>query len=293
MDIGDEANLIDRERVKDTDSAMMDIIHEKKDGGVITWMRGYLYPYYGFPVISTVEAIASVKGMIPTIVKVCFTRSGKFFIGMAFFFRKTLTKFVNEGIDSFIAYAYRILKSKFINPKKFSKSVREIYRVMTLMAERERGEGMKIKISNLRDIICLVLENDNAYRLRLQDIMSEVDIKQIKLDKADKYYCKLREDYNFSNLTPTTMEEKTEQINERLVSRKLVVEQKFDKLVDEKNKIIEQSKQMQTRINEIDSEVLRLQGRFAEIKEESEHLEGIKKNEEKAKEIAEPKEIKK
>ena len=66
--------------------------------------------------------------------------------------------------------------------------VRELERVFNLMITAEDEPEMKKLIGQLRDGICMILEEDDAYRFRIQWFLEHLDIDKIKLSKSDKYY---------------------------------------------------------------------------------------------------------
>jgi len=66
--------------------------------------------------------------------------------------------------------------------------VREIARVFDLMIEAEDEPSMKKLMKQLRDPICMILEEDDAWRFRLQWYLEHLNMKKIKLSKSDKYY---------------------------------------------------------------------------------------------------------
>jgi hypothetical protein len=65
------------------------------------------------------------------------------------------------------------------------------------MIKREESEEMKKKWSRFRDVICLILEFDNAYRSRTQDFLSEINKKKVKLTKEDLWFARQSNDYSF------------------------------------------------------------------------------------------------
>jgi len=66
--------------------------------------------------------------------------------------------------------------------------VKEIYRVMTLIENAEITPDMKSEMHNMKKILCFFLQEDDSYRFRVQWILERLNMKKIKLSKADKYY---------------------------------------------------------------------------------------------------------
>lgn len=134
-----------------------------KEGGILTYLKGRKFPFPGFPHEKMVERMAFIKAMIPALVK---------------------------------GASYAIGKDR-IKPDKYCRFVREIYRLFNLLIEREKGNELKNFWAQMRDVICMILEFDNAYRFRMQDILSEINLDEVKPDENTKYYMDLHDDYDF------------------------------------------------------------------------------------------------
>ncbi len=185
-----------KETPKETgETALIEKIEFPKEGGVLMYMKGFKYPYRGFPFYEFVEKLDIIKKIL------------KGFLGRVHYHLRTNRRRIFTLIPSMwflkrIAFSllysfYRVIERFRIKPHRYCKAVREIYRVFNIMIEREKNPEMRDKIRQLRDFICMFLEFDNAYRFRLQDIIEEVNIDEIKLTKEDKLFCRLRKDYNF------------------------------------------------------------------------------------------------
>lgn len=166
-----------KRKAEEEDFAMIDMVYTPAEGGIHTWLRGFLYPFYGFPKQETVMTMTTIKKLIPEAFRLCFWLPIKIGIGfLVLIFRE---KFATRAIDAFINFAYPPIKRALAtqHPLKFKKSVREIYRAMNLTANEmpDKLFAWKVRLEKLRDIICMFLEYDNAYTLRLQDIIVELD----------------------------------------------------------------------------------------------------------------------
>ncbi len=291
------------------DYAIIDIVHPQKKG-ILTWLRGYRYPFPGFPIKDTVMTIATVKRIIPAALKYCFQKPIMFIFGLLYLFsKKTFIKLIHKALEAFINFAYPSIKKHFLNPNRMKKPVREIYRVLSIGAEREMRDSlglMKDKWEMGRDVLCMLLEYDNAYLLRLQDIANEINLEEIKLDAADWYYVKPRNDYDFGGRkkakkegNPISLGSPTKNFTKmddaqlkRFESRRAAIQGEFDKLNQEREGLMKQARQFQTRLDEIGTILLRLQGRFAEVAEEEGHYKQIQDTEKRfeAKELESDKE---
>lgn len=75
-----------------------------------------------------------------------------------------------------------------IPDEKLVPSVRELARVFDLLIEAEDEPDMKHLTKQFKDAICMVLNEDDAWRFRAQWAMEKLDVKKFKLNESDKYY---------------------------------------------------------------------------------------------------------
>lgn len=148
------------EKLKNNENFKVKVLPE---GGVETYIKGHKHPYPGFPTEERTSVLHSLKAVLPMAIKV-----------------------VYKGM----------LKSKknviIKDPKHYSKAVREIYRLFDVLAKRENLPAMKRRWVVMRDVLCSVLELDDAYRFRMQDVLSELNKDKIKLTEADKYFFRVK-----------------------------------------------------------------------------------------------------
>src|SRR3990167_919928 len=137
-----------------------------KDGGVLTYMEGQEYPYKGFPLDTIVDKIDLFKK---------FTRNALsgFYHSLKHKNRLWLLTLIPAAwmfksvIRAVIYTFYRIMERTRIKSIRYSDSMRELYRAFS-------KENSELRLQ-LRDMICMILEFDNAYRFRFQDISAEID----------------------------------------------------------------------------------------------------------------------
>ena len=141
-------------------------------GGVLTYMEGYDHPYRGFPFHEFVDRIDVIKKIARAILSGLFhgLKGNKLklltFIPCAWAARIA----VSVGI-----YAFSRMVERFrIKRQIYSQPIRELYRAFSM---ERYGEDEKTRILRLqlRDLVCMILEFDNAYRYRLQDIVVELN----------------------------------------------------------------------------------------------------------------------
>ena len=130
-----------------------------KEGGILTYYEGGEHPRKGFPHNDTLERVDEIK---------------KFFKGLAFgfigfrgriillvfllLFRKRLTK----SIRTLLSEVQGIFMFHLLKPERYCICVREVYQAIP-------------DDTRVRDILCMVLEFDDAYRYRFQDIVGELN----------------------------------------------------------------------------------------------------------------------
>lgn len=134
------------------------------EGGVYTYMEGYEYPYKGFPFHEFVDKIDSLKKISRGILSSLFhslKKRNKLQIVLL-----ALSPWLfNDMLVAAIYAFHRVIIRFKIKELRYSIAVREVYRVIG-------GSDLK---EHIRDILCMVLENDNAYRFRFQDVVPEID----------------------------------------------------------------------------------------------------------------------
>lgn len=152
------------------------------EGGVFTPIHNWAFPYKGHPPEITVEILATIKGIIP--------------IGLKF-----IEQSVKKGdlialwnlknhIYDILQYGGKILNRRLpLYSKRFNRPTRELYRVLTIPMEKIQPVGKpqdyetRLKWSrwlDLRAIVCITSEFDNAYRYRIQDFLIEMNKEQLQ-----------------------------------------------------------------------------------------------------------------
>jgi len=66
--------------------------------------------------------------------------------------------------------------------------VREFARVFDLVIEAEDELEMKRQIGQMKKGVCGLMQEDDAWRMRVQWAVEKLNIKKIKLNEADKYF---------------------------------------------------------------------------------------------------------
>lgn len=138
-------------------------------GGVLTYMEGYEYPYKGFPFHEFVDKIDTLKKLSRGILS-SFYHSLKKRNKLQIALLAISPWLFNDLLRGAIYAFHRVITRFKIKEFRYSTAVREVYRVIG---------GSELK-EHIRDILCMTLENDNAYRFRFQDIVPEIDKESLK-----------------------------------------------------------------------------------------------------------------
>jgi hypothetical protein len=142
-------------------------------GGVYTFMEGYEHPYRGFPFHEFVDKIDLVKKVLRGALSSLF-HSIKSRNKIKVVFLALVPWVFNDLLAGGINASHRVISRFLIKPLRYSEPMRELHRAMSITKEGESERATLIR-TQVRDLICMLLENDNAYRFRFQDIIIELD----------------------------------------------------------------------------------------------------------------------
>ena len=168
--VGYERKLVEERKKKEDDflerhtGARILGTQTGEKSGVLTFLDKFVHPMKGFPDAKKTAKVALLKRLIPLTIEVMYNR---------------LKKIIPE------------------DPKEYCRSVRELHRIMTIGIERSKDLTQKRKFREIRDITCIVLEKDMAYRFFVQDMLSEINLEEVKLDEGDQEYANVKKDYKF------------------------------------------------------------------------------------------------
>lgn len=144
---------------------------------IFTYMEGYDYPYRGYPFYQFVDKIDAVKKLIRQ------TQSGFYHALKGKWYRWLLILLIPFlGKQIFWAYTYtfsRLVDRTPMRVNRFSQAVREIYRAFSVVYSDENKQTSELR-KMLRDVECMILEFDNAYRFRVQDLVPELDKEELR-----------------------------------------------------------------------------------------------------------------
>ena len=167
------------ESEKPTDNNALTQVEFPEEGGILTHMTNHEYPYRGFPYFEFVDKIDTFKKLSRGILSGLYhsLKGSKLKLLLAFPLLFVCKDLVSAGL-----YTYHNLIVRLrVKSHLYSTAIRELYRVFDLPREKEDLKTLELRMM-LKDLFCMVLEFDNAYRYRFQDIIVELDQGAIKKD---------------------------------------------------------------------------------------------------------------
>lgn len=137
-------------------------------GGVLSYMGNFEHPYKGFPFFEFVDKIDFMKKTLRAIMS-------SFYHSIKNEKWRVLGLLLISGplIKAFIYVFHRMVDRFKLKPKMYSDAIRELHRSFSVEYD-EKPEEREMRLM-LRDIVCMVLEMDNAYRFRFQDAIVELN----------------------------------------------------------------------------------------------------------------------
>ena len=162
------------------DVTSLERVEFPEEGGVLTYMSGHPFPYQGFPMGDFVDKIDTIKKLSRSVVSGFYhrvkNRSILSLIGLipAIWVFKDLLR-------SSIYTWYRLVERFRLKPSMYSVPIRELYRAMSIGPAAEKRSVADLRLQ-MRDVLCMFLEFDNAYRFRFQDIIQELDKGRLEKD---------------------------------------------------------------------------------------------------------------
>jgi len=156
---------------KPTDVHPLEKVEFPEKGGVLTYMGGHAHPYKGFPFFEFVDKIDTIKKVQKATLSSLFhSFKGRRLSLIGLLFVPWLFK---ELARAYIYTFYRIIERFRVKTLRYSDAIRELHRACSIQFE-ETAEERELRYM-IRDLVCMVLEFDNAYRFRFQDVIVELD----------------------------------------------------------------------------------------------------------------------
>jgi len=138
-------------------------VERAKEGHALTYIEGEKAPIVGFPHGGLLRALDPAKWLA----------------------------------KQFINRLHGAYKKALPPPDTLTPQVKEIYRVLTIVAERWVDPKQRELTEKVRDILCAGLERDLVYRSVLEYAATQVDIEKLKPLPLDVEFFKTRKDFNY------------------------------------------------------------------------------------------------
>ena len=146
------------------------------EGGVLTYMGGYPQPYKGFPFFEFVDKIDVIKKIQrATLSSLYHSLKTKKWWQLAPLI--LVPWLFGVLVRSFIYSFYRMVDRFKVKPLRYCTSMRELHRAFSIEYFGEQDKEMRLM---LRDLMCMFLEFDNAYRFRFQDVIVELNKENLR-----------------------------------------------------------------------------------------------------------------
>src|SRR3990167_1219297 len=170
-----EIPVLESEKPTDTNALLK--VEFPIEGGVLTYMENHPYPYRGFPLFENVDKIDTIKKLSKAMLSGFYHSAKKrrftliFMLPLLFVARDMLF----TGVYTF----HRLIERFKIRSDKYSQSVRALYKAFDTPRHKEDIKMLELRLM-LKDVACMLLELDNAYRYRFQDVVAELDQQAVK-----------------------------------------------------------------------------------------------------------------
>ena len=156
-----------------TDVHALQRVEFPDSGGILTYMDGYDQPYKGFPYFEFVEKIDVIKKTTRgTLSSLYHSFNSRPWYQKALFL---LVPWVATDVMRSMLYTFwRAVDRYKIKTLRHCTAIRELHRALSIEMPNESKDSRQFR-TQIRDLVCMFLEFDNAYRYRFQDIIVELD----------------------------------------------------------------------------------------------------------------------
>lgn len=165
-----------------TDINPLEKVEFPEKGGVLTYMGGHEHPYKGFPFFEMVDKIDTIK-------KIQRATLSSLYHSLKKRNKLTLVPLIlvpwlfGDIVKAYIQTFHRLIMRFKIKNERYCDAMRELNRAFSIEFYGESDESKEMRLQ-IRDIMCMFLEFDNAYRFRFQDVIVEIDRDQLKKNPA-------------------------------------------------------------------------------------------------------------
>ena len=161
-----------------TDTNALTKVEFPEEGGVLTYMSNHPFPYRGFPYFEFVEKIDLIKKISRGTLSGLY-HSIKHRNKLRLLLMFPLVFMARDLISTATRTFHRMIERSRIKSNRYCTAVRAIYKAFDTPRANEDLGTLELRLM-LKDIVCTILEFDNAYRFRFQDVIVELDKEGLK-----------------------------------------------------------------------------------------------------------------
>jgi len=156
------------------------IVDQPEGGGFESHIPGHPFPFPGMPDAKIVETMTVLKRFFPIMYKYAWV-------------------VMRDRLPAHLLAQSQNGDIGLVDPSKFSRPVRELHRAFTAIRAKEGEKEMQGKWTEMRDVLCLFFEYDDAYRFRLQEAILELDKSQFEFTENEAFWAGYKWRYFFNN----------------------------------------------------------------------------------------------
>lgn len=165
-----EIPVLESEKPTDTNALLK--VEFPQEGGMLTYMENHPVPYRGFPYFEFVEKVDIIKKLSRGVLSGLYhsIRGNKLKLILLFPLLFVAKDMLISGVYAY----YRMIQRFRVKSTRYSRAMRGLYEAFDTPRVGEDVKTLELRMM-LRDLFCMFLEFDNAYRYRFQDVIVELD----------------------------------------------------------------------------------------------------------------------
>jgi len=159
-------------------------------GGTFIKLFGCSFLYKNSPSNELMAILDVAKSTLLAFLQIFNMKAIQFYLGFLFLFRKKrFNGFIKNALRLYLRITYRPMKDHLIEPIEYCKTVREINReliatINDFIFDNNGDKELTEMLFKLKDIAMMTIEYDNAYRIRIQDVLSELDRTRMLIEPS-------------------------------------------------------------------------------------------------------------
>lgn len=156
--------------IVEMNSYIFDHIEYPEKGGILAYFKDCPFPAKGFPFPQAIQACNIAKRFFKRGVDVFMSKYMAMPI-LGFMFSSKKRKIIENILDAYSDGAYYVLSPYFLSYEKYSECPKEI-RYFLINFLKDIGIRQEV-VEKFSEVFSTLIQYDDAYRLRIEDIMSE------------------------------------------------------------------------------------------------------------------------